>query len=115
MYGTPRADTRTQGKVMDKDGNPISGIKVQLKHSYSTPNPVETAADGSYDITEESIGTYTTLVFTDVDGPEKGGEFAEKELEVKFTEADRIKKGDGSWYKGSFSKSDVDVTLDKQE
>lgn len=54
------------------------------------------------------------MIFTDIDGPENGGEFVEKILPVRFTEADRTKAGDG-WYSGSFARSDEDVTLERKE
>ena len=87
MYGVPRADTRTQGRVTDKSGNPIPGIQVRSNGAPS--KAVRTMADGSYDIADESASRTAWLTFTDTDGPENGGQFAEKSVEVTFTEADR--------------------------
>lgn len=50
-------------------------------------------ADGSYDIADESASRTAWLTFTDTDGPENGGQFAEKSVEVTFTEADPHGKG----------------------
>ena len=99
MYGVPRADTRTQGKVTDKSGNPIPGIQVR---------------SNGYDIADESASRTAWLTFTDTDGPENGGQFAEKSVEVTFTEADRTAKGDG-WYEGGFARTGVDVTLEEKK
>lgn len=112
MYGTPRADTRTQGKVTDKSGNPIPGIRVQSNDDQS--NATRTSADGSYDLAGKSTGKTTWLTFTDTDGPENGGQFAEKSLVVEFTEADRTAKSDG-WYQGGFARSGVDVELEEKK
>ena len=80
MYGVPRADTRTQGRVTDKSGNPIPGIQVRSNGAPS--KAVRTMADGSYDIADESASRTAWLTFTDTDGPENGGQFAEKSVEV---------------------------------
>ena len=101
MYGVPRADTRTQGRVTDKsNGAPSKAVR--------------TMADGSYDIADESASRTAWLTFTDTDGPENGGQFAEKSVEVTFTEADRTAKGDG-WYEGGFARTGVDVTLEEKK
>lgn len=112
MYGVPRADTRTQGKVTDKSGNPIPGI--QVRSNGDEGKETRTSSDGSYDISSETGSTRTWLIFTDTDGPENGDQFAEKSVEVEFTEADRTKKGDG-WYWGGFARTGVDVTLEEKE
>lgn len=112
MYGVPRADTRTQGKVTDKSGNPIPGI--QVRSNGTATKEVRTMADGSYEISDESASRTAWLTFTDTDGPENGGQFAEKSVEVNFTEADRTKKGDG-WYEGAFARTGVDVMLEEKK
>ena len=66
MYGVPRADTRTQGRVTDKSGNPIPGIQVRSNGAPS--KAVRTMADGSYDIADESASRTAWLTFTDTDG-----------------------------------------------
>ena len=63
MYGVPRADTRTQGRVTDKSGNPIPGIQVRSNGAPS--KAVRTMADGSYDIADESASRTAWLTFTD--------------------------------------------------
>ena len=63
---------------------------------------------------DESASRTAWLTFTDTDGPENGGQFAEKSVEVTFTEADRTAKGDG-WYEGGFARTGVDVTLEEKK
>ncbi len=103
MYGTPPPiDTRVSGKVTDVDGNPIQGIQVG---GYN--RTVLTSADGSYEISGESFQTIR-LIFTDIDGPDNGGEFAGQSFTGTFTEADRT--GDRS-----FERTGIDVTMQPEE
>lgn len=111
MYGTPRIDTRIQGQVTDKSGAPVPGIAV-LQHD--TGNAVSTANDGRYDISGSAFPGHAYLVFKDIDGPANGGEFEETTLEVTFSQADKVGKGDGEWYSGSFARKDVDVILEEK-
>lgn len=110
MYGTPYIDYNVRGKVTDKEGNPIKGIEV----GNQEVKPVTSGSDGSYELSGREWSGQTTLTFTDVDGPENGGEFIEKKVAVEFTEADRTEKGEG-WHMGTFTRSDVDATLEKKE
>lgn len=112
MYGTPRADLRVQGKVTDAAGKPIKGIKVSSNSYLETA--VLTRLDGTYDLSEEQLETKLHLTFTDIDGPENGGEFVQKSQEITFTEADRTEKGKGL-YEGSFEKKNVNIQLTEKE
>ena len=111
MYGTPYFDYKVKGKVTDKEGAPVKGIEVGSQDA----GPVTSESDGSYELSgREWSFRQTTLTFTDIDGPENGGEFTEKKVTVEFTEADRTGKGMG-WYEGTFSRSGVDAALEKKE
>ena len=110
MYGTPRADFRARGKVSDNEGRPIRGIQVRSE-AYEG-REILTSEDGSYDISGSMFPNRMRLTFTDIDGPDNGGEFLERAVDVKFTQDDRTGKGDGSWYSGSFAREGSDVTLE---
>lgn len=110
MYGVPRIDFRVQGKVTDRNGNPVQGIEVRNEEDRQT---IRSSADGTYDLSGSSYPGKAFLLFSDVDGPENG-EFRERELTVEFTEADRTGKGSGSWNNGSFARKDVDVVLEEK-
>ncbi len=112
MYGTPRIDFRLQGTVADKAGNPIPGIRVGSAGGQET---VFTSEQGAYDLSGSAVSPVTTISFTDIDGAANGGEFKEQALTVEFTEAERIEKGDGSWYKGKYARENEDVTLDEKK
>lgn len=111
MYGTPRVDYRVRGKVTDAQGRPVPGIAVTNRYDETK---AQSDADGRYDLSGNMTPHETELIFTDIDGPDNGGEFTEKTLPIRFTESDRTGPGDG-WYAGSFARSDQDVTLERKE
>ena len=104
MYGTPYIDYNVRGKVTDKEGNPIKGIEVNDKANKITST---TGGDGSYELSGEEWSRNVTLTFTDIDGPENGGEFVEKTVDIKLTGSVDTD--------GTFSRTGVDAVLDKKE
>lgn len=113
MYGTPYNNYRVKGTVTDPDGNPIEGIEVCGNNSPETA--VLTGADGSFEIAGRSIGQSVKLGFTDIDGPDNGGDFASGSLDIRFTEEERTAEGSGAWHKGDFARTGVEMTLEKNE
>ena len=113
MYGTPYNNYKIKGKVTDKAGQPIKDIEVRSNAALPTPEAT-TAADGTYDLAGQGIGNMARVTFTDTDGPANGGDFAEKTVDIKFTEAERTAQGEG-WDRGSFAKSGVDETLEEKK
>lgn len=110
-YGSPHADYRVSGKVTTPDGTPIPGIEVSR---WEERKETVTSNQGNYLIDENEFWYLESLTFTDPDGPANGGEFEEKTVPVEFTDADRIRRGDGSWYTGAYAKT-VDVILERKE
>lgn len=110
MYGSPHIGFRVQGKVTNAAGQPIPGIVVG-----GGGTQVATGADGNYDLSGDVGPLVVHLIFTDVDGAESGGEFAEAMLEVKFTKEDQVAPGDGNWNKGGFAKTDMNIALQEKE
>lgn len=84
MYGVPMADFLFKGELQDAEGNPIQGVDVEIKYYES----MTSEADGSFSSTFAGwpINDYT-MIFTDVDGEENGGEFQTKEIELPFEDA----------------------------
>lgn len=113
MYGTPYNNYKIKGKVTDKAGQPIKGIEVRSNAALPTPEAT-TRADGTYDLAGQGIGNMARVTFTDTDGPANGGDFAEKTVDIEFTEAERTAQGKG-WDQGSFAKSGVDETLEEKK
>ena len=111
MYGTPVVEFSVKGRVVDADSNPIPNIEVTWGNMYGK---AVTAEDGSFEYTNEDIGTDITdvvLTFTDVDGEENGGDFETEDVQVTLTQTD---SGDDEWDFGEYSANDVVVVLDRK-
>ena len=126
-YGCPTTDYKLVGNVTDKKGKPIEGIRVAIRQHRHYEN----SADVIYDQNDwyENDTLYTDdkgafqlirsvhvrpddvkIVFEDIDGEENGGEYASAEAAPEVT---RTKKGDNSWYGGTFEVQ-ADVKLKKK-
>lgn len=94
MYGVPLANYQFKGSVTDAEGNPIKGIEVKISSAEDT---ILTNDKGAFDteFTNSADGSHT-ITFTDVDGSENGGEFAEKEVNVEWDDAETV--GDKNQY-----------------
>ena len=127
MYGEPHADFKAAGKVTDKDGKAIEGIRVAIqrhRHYENTPGVIYdqndwyendtlyTNENGLYELRRSifSKPDDVTLVFEDIDGEEHGGSFVSQ---TASPEIKQTKKGDKSWYTGAFA-VEADVTLEKK-
>ena len=127
MYGSPHSDFKAQGTVSDENGKPIEGIRVAIRQHRHYEN----SADVIYDQNDwyENDTLYTDdkgafqlirsvhvrpddvkIVFEDIDGEENGGEYASAEA---APEVARTKKGDNSWYGGTFEVQ-ADVKMKKK-
>lgn len=111
-YGTPNNNFKVQGKVTDKSGRPIPGIEVRNRFSHKKTT---TDAKGSYTLEGKGFAHSADLRFVDIDGPANGGEFAEKQVVIDFTEDDRTAPGDKKWYSGAYARKDVDAQLEEKE
>lgn len=117
-YGTPSVDFTVKGKVTDSEGTPIKGIVVSSKsvQSYDDGNGLNAVTDENGEFVTNKVkefGVGGTLVFTDVDGAENGGDFETYEKELLHSERTQIKEGDGNWYQGEYEVT-VDVKLRKK-
>ena len=127
MYGEPHADFKAQGTVSNENGKPIEGIRVaiqQHRHYGNTPGVIYDQNDwyendtlftdykGAYELVRSVFESPddVKIVFEDIDGEENGGEFTSAEA---TPEVNRTKKGDNSWYGGSFEVH-ADVRLKKK-
>lgn len=130
MYGVPTMDYVVKGRVLDNNGKPVQGAQVVLLNSSIDITPDNMMEDNknvrSYlnDVadTTNANGEFRTkvsdvpfdtqrLIVRDIDG-EKNGSFVSQMIDVKFTEADQVAKGEG-WYQGSREK-DVDITVESK-
>ena len=118
MYGTPSADYEIKGKVLDADGDPIKGIKVEVQTYVVRPEPVTiqrkfSLDDGTYDASVQTFPvSKLRLVAQDVDGAENGGEFEEKTVELDFSKIEYTGDKD-AWYWGKKS-LEQDIVLEEK-
>ena len=99
-YGMPADEFEIKGVVTNNASKPIPNIRV-VRQSYDT---LYTNSEGKYSFRfwgPESAH----LKFEDIDGEENGGEFATREIDVKFTDADIVKKGRGNKTGDSYVKT----------
>lgn len=110
-YGTPTMDFEVSGKVVDQNSAPIEGIQVRCM-TYDAPghSTTLTAKDGSFSISGKSMSAL--LEFSDIDGPENGGEFATK---MENIEVKKIGDGDGRWYMGKFEAKGVVIDMEEKK
>lgn len=109
-YGTPTMDFKVSGKVVSEAAAPIPGIKVSCPISAES-GTVLTASDGSFSISGTATASSPMLKFEDIDGPENGGEFADKSQEI---EVEQVKKG-RRWYMGEYEAKDVVISMKEKE
>ncbi len=88
MYGTPIVDYRFKGEVTDAEGNAIKGIEVKIS---SADDAVLTDDKGAFDTTFNNFADgFHSVAFTDIDGAANGGEFAQKQVDVKWEDAEDV-------------------------
>ena len=105
-YGTPTTDFTVKGKVTDSEGAPIKGIVVSSTglHSFVDGTGLSAVTDENGAFVTNTIkefGVRGTLVFTDVDGAENGGDFETYEKDLSKFPQTQLKEGEG-WYRGEY-------------
>ena len=113
MYGSPTVDFMVKGKVTDSEGTPIKGIVISSKRGLSDDLSAVTDEKGEFVTNKiKEFGVMGTLVFTDVDGAENGGDFETYEKDLSKFPQTQVKEGEG-WYKGEYEVT-ADVKLNKK-
>jgi len=115
-YGSPHADFKVSGKVMDENNQPINNIQVEVENEW---NKVYTDAAGNYQAhgSLDIGGEYQTLrvAVTDIDGEENGGDFESAIIDLKY-EREELKDKDkrNSWDYGTLTK-EINFILKKKD
>ena len=78
------------GKVVDENEAPVQGIKI-TEENEKNESLLTSTEKGEFEYSlfcrdEDNIPETLTLIFTDIDGPENGGEFEEKVVFVDLKE-----------------------------
>jgi putative lipoprotein (rSAM/lipoprotein system) len=106
-YGSPHADYEIKGTITNRqNSSPIKNIRVVNQRDTYYNDTVYTDNDGKYyfSINDYNLVNSVNLKAEDIDGEENGGDFETKEVDITFTNADKIANGSG-WYQGKFSKT----------
>ena len=116
MYGMPYATYSLKGKVVDAQKQPIPDIEVKIKIGrggdyHSQIAPLKTNSSGEFSFKENltSEGKFR-LVARDADGAVNGS-FKSDSIDITM---DKPSGGDG-WFRGTTSKEDIVITLQKDE
>ncbi len=118
MYGTPSADFIIKGKVTDATTDqPVRNIRVVVPflNSDNYGDTTFTNSNGEYVIKQNDFPSFDTpklVIAADVDG-QVNGLYGPDTLKVYFTKKDRIKRGSGGWYEGTFEKTNQNFKLQK--
>lgn len=115
-YGTPHVNFSVSGRVTDGEA-PVQGISVDLSYDvedyiYDYSHEVLTDSEGNYVVSDTPFGRpFDGVVYVrakDADGEENGSfKTAIESIEIKSSE---FTEGDGSWNRGSLSKT-LDIVL----
>jgi len=119
-YGMPADEYELKGSVTDSSNKPIKNIRIIRERYYEDRNDtLYTNSEGKYGF--RIYGDYSHysgqpihLKIDDIDGEENGGEFVSTEMDVKFTDADLVKKGYGNKRGDKYVKI-INIKLDKED
>ena len=117
-YGVPHVTFTFKGRVLDKDGKPIPGIKVTpVIEVRAAGESLHTDADGQVEGGVDWMQSWNLerigIAFEDEDGPENGGSFARDTLHYKDLNVTQVAEGSG-WDEGTFH-ADFEKTLSPKD
>lgn len=108
-YGTPYAGYEIKGRVSDKEGAPIPGIRVGVSSDSVTVTDTDGCFHSMYQTFPPDDNTIE-INFKDIDG-EAGGGFFEEQTVTAY--AEMTGEGEG-WNRGSY-KVDINVTMNRKD
>ena len=106
-YGVPTVSYIIRGTVTNKEGNPLSGIKVKtLWEGINGERVSHTDSNGQVEV-KTSLYSWDAdgdirIAFEDEDGPENGGAYARDTLFKKDLKIEKTSNGDGHWLMGEY-------------
>ena len=117
-YGTPTTRFIVKGRVVDASGRAVPSIRVSFDDNHYGGGATISDASGNFTVTGNMFGFSipenfsTEVVFTDTDGDDNFGSFAEKRVSVAISEADMTKQ---TTWSSEYSKSIGDVELELEK
>ena len=108
-YGMIVPECEVDGVVTDKTKKPIQNIQVIRENFYGF-DTLYTNSDGKF----HSKTGYHRLKVEDIDGEANSGEFETQEINVKFTDADLVKRGRNNKTPDKYVKK-INIELDKKK
>ena len=112
-YGMAVPINEINGVVTDKaTAKPISNIRVIRANAYDNDTSY-TNSEGKYAFKFWREGL-AHLKIEDIDGEENGGDFQTQEIDVKFTDADLVKRGRNNKTPDRYAKK-INIELEKKE
>jgi len=94
-YGMPENEFEIKGIVFYRSTNePVKDIRIIRgdRRFEDRADTIYTTAEGKYSFHFYNFANSTQLKIEDIDGDANGGEFMSQEINVTFTDADRVKK-----------------------
>jgi len=94
-YGMPENEFEIKGTVFHgPTNNPVKDIRIIRgdRRFEDSADTLYTTADGKFAFHFYNFANSTQLKIEDIDGEANGGEFLTREINVTFTDADRVKK-----------------------
>lgn len=117
-YAAPMVVFSVKGRVVDAQDRPVNGISVTVETEdgwyVGEDFATHSGDDGCFEGRVEfgGYGVRYTVHFSDIDGEDNGGLFADKEISITVTEDDKVDKT--AWTTG-YLKDMGDVKLEKVE
>ena len=111
-YGMPYGKLRLDGRVTDDQGTPIPGV--QVHYAYSKADTTD--ADGKWSINDDWASVWCatseqedcTVGATDIDGPDNGGTYQPKEVELDLLQTEGAS---GDWYQGRWEQHNIEIIV----
>ena len=110
-YGSIADEYEVYGTVTDKTGKPIQDIRISGHFDLGKDDTLYTNLEGKFYV-KSHWGA--SLTVEDIDGEANGGEFETQEINVKFTDADLIKRGRGEKTPDKYAKT-VNIELETKK
>jgi putative lipoprotein (rSAM/lipoprotein system) len=109
-YGAIVPECEINGIVTDKNKKPIQNIRVTRENHLGIDTLYTNSAGMFHSINQGA----THIKLEDIDGEANGGEFETQEIDVKFTDADLVKRGKNNKTPDKYAKT-INIELETKQ